>query len=389
MSVSLPRAGRIAILGTSLVQQNHVGDATSLATSARGWMSWAEVLSHGRLVCPVHHDPSVVPGWEPSNREGVSRFFSGLNFGVSGQKAIEIERRLPRLLASDFDLIIVDAGTNDMMVETRQTIAQTRARIASALLEAGKTVILLPILARGVQKWPAGGAERAKAHWINRHGIDFAANHANCHVFDWNAAWVDTESDFGEPHPGYSNDGTHFSVLGGFAVGGLLARYLENIVPYAPARTLSRDDRFDPANNPLGNLASRLSARTVTERGKASHRLGGEMAHPGVGAWVEAICDVEVPAHEGVLGISLRLKDVADDGQEALALAPLYADDGSLSPFPGTSWRGALRTPPLKLKPGTKAPELYLDVILRADAMPIEIDIARIDVRPVPSPVRA
>ena len=389
MYVSLPRAGRIAILGTSLVQQNHLGDATSLATSARGWMSWAEVLSHGRLSCPVHPDPGVVPGWEPSNREGVSRFFSGLNFGVSGQKAIEIERRVPRLLESDFDLIIVDAGTNDMMVETRQTIAETRARIASALLEAGKTVILLPILARGVQKWPAGGAKRAKAHWINRHSIDFAASHANCHIFDWNAAWVDTDSDFGEPHAGYSNDGTHFSVLGGFAVGGFLAGYLENIVPHAPDRVLSKDDRFDPVNNPLGNLTSKSSARPMTEKGVASHRLGGEIVHPGIGAWVEAICDVEVPAHDGVSGISLRLKDASDDGQEAIALAPFYADDGSLFPFPNTSWRGALRTPPLKLKPGAKAPELYLDVILRAGAMPIEIGIARIDVRPVPSPVRA
>ena len=161
MSVSLPRASRIAVLGTSLVQQNHIGDAGSLATTARGWMSWAEVLSHGRLICPVHHDPSDPSGWEPSNRPGVSRFFSGLNFGVSGQKAVEIERRLPRLLQSDFDLILVDAGTNDMMVESRQTIADTRARIASTLLDAGKTVILLHILARGVGKWLAGGAERA------------------------------------------------------------------------------------------------------------------------------------------------------------------------------------------------------------------------------------
>lgn len=389
MSVSLPRAGRIAILGTSLVQQNHLGDATSLATSARGWMSWAEVLSRGRLVCPVHPDPGVVPGWEPSNRDGVSRFFSGLNFGVSGQKAIEIERRLPRLLESDFDLIVVDAGTNDMMVETRQTIAETRARIASALLDAGKTVILLPILARGVQKWRAGGAARAKAHWINRQSIAFAANHANCHVFDWNAAWVDPENEFGEPYAGYSNDGTHFSVLGGFAVGSLLARYLQNIVPCAADRVLARDDRFDPVNNPLGNLASELFARAMTESGAASHPLGGEMIHPGTGAWVEATCDVDVPAHEGVLGISLRLKDVADDGQETAALAPFRGDDGLLFPFPSTAWRGTLRTPPLKLRPGERAPELYLDVILRQGAAPIEIDITRIDVRPVPSPVRA
>ncbi|WP_087002314.1 hypothetical protein [Rhizobium sullae] len=187
MSVSLRRAGRIAILGTSLVQQNHIGDDTSRATSARGWMSWAEVSSNGRLSCPIHHDPDIVSGWEPSNRDGVSRFFSGRNFGGSGQKAIEIEPRLPRPFASDFDLIVVDADTS----------------------------------------------------------------------------------------------------------------------------------------------------------------------------------------------------------QEAITLAPFCADDGSFFPFQSTSWRGAIGTPPLKLEAGAKAPELHLDVILRADARPLEIKISRIDIRPVASPVRA
>ncbi|NTD88010.1 SGNH/GDSL hydrolase family protein [Agrobacterium tumefaciens] len=388
MSVSLPRASRIAVLGTSLVQQNHIGDASSLATSARGWMSWAEVLSHGRLCCPVHHDPSAPTGWEPSNRPGVSRFFSGLNFGVSGQKAIEIERRLPRLLQSDFDLVIVDAGTNDMMVETGQTIADTRARIVSALLDAGKTVILLPILARGTGKWPAGGAERAKAHWINRQSIEFAADHANCHVFDWNSAWVDPESEFGEPHPGYSDDGTHFAVTGAFAVGKLLTTYLEAIVPRAPARILATDDRFDPVDNPAGNLASDFSALTVKETGEQSHRLGGRLVHPGTGLWVEAICDVDVPAHCDVLGISLRLKDASAEGQEAVALAPFCAEDGTFFPFPATQWTGALRTPPLKLRPGEAPPEVFLDVILRPGSQPIEIDVNRIEVRSVSSPVR-
>lgn len=351
-------------------------------------MSWAEVLSHGRLCCPVHHDASVPPGWEPSNRPGVSRFFSGLNFGVSGQKAIEIERRLPRLLQSDFDLIIVDAGTNDMMVETRQTIADTRARIVSALVDAGKTVILLPILARGIEKWPDGGAERAKAHWINRQSLEFAAGHANCNIFDWNSAWVDPESEFGEPYPGYSDDGTHFAVTGAFAVGKLLAAYLETIVPRAAPRVLAKDDRFDPVNNSAGNLASDFSALTITETGEQSHRLGGRLVHPGTGVWVEAICDVEVPAHEDVLGISLRLADMAAEGQEAVALAPFRSEDGTLFPFPATQWTGALRTPPLKLRPGVAPPELSLDVMLRPGSRPIEIVVSRIEARPVSSPVR-
>lgn len=362
MSVSPPKASRIAILGTSLVQQNNFGKETSLATSACGWMSWAEVQSHGRLSCPAHHDPSAPVGWEPSNRPGVSRFFSSLNFGVSGQNAIEIIRRLPRLLQSDFDLIVIDAG---------------------------KTVIPLPILARGIEKWPAGGAQWAKAHWINRQSIEFADRHANRHLFDWNSAWVDPKSELGEPYAGYFNDGRHFSVMAGFAVGKALANYLETIVPRAPTRISTRDDRFDPVNNPQGNLASDLGAETTTEKEQQSHSLGGKLVHPATGAWPEAICDIDVPAHDDLLGISLRLKDVAAEGKEAVALAPFRAEDGSVFVFPQTQLKGALRTPPLKLRPGGRDPKLYLDVILRPGSKPLGIDVSRIDIRTVSSPVRA
>ncbi|MGG2474200.1 SGNH/GDSL hydrolase family protein, partial [Rhizobium sp. BR5] len=86
--------------------------------------------------------------------------------------------------------------------------------------------------------------------------------------------------------------------------------------------------------------------------------------------------------------LSLRLKDVAADGQEAVALAPFRSEDGTFFPFPATGWRGALRTPPLKLRPGEAPPELFLDVILPPGSRSIEVDVSRIEVRPVSSPVR-
>lgn len=388
MAVSIPRASRIAILGTSLVQQNHIGDHNSLATSARGWMSWAEVLSHGRLHCPVYPDPSVISGWEPSNKPGVSRFFSGLNFGVSGQKAIEIERRIPRLLQSDFDLIIVDAGTNDIMVETKETIAATRARIVTALLNAGKTVILLPILARGTVKWPAGGAERAKAHWINRQSVEFANNHSNCHLFDWNSAWINADSNAGEPYSGFSDDGTHFAIEGAFAVGQSLVSYLESIIPHTPARLLSKDDCYDPKHNPTGNLATDLSALTITSLCETSHPIGGELINPGLGTWIEAICDVDVPSHENITNISLRLIDHCSDAHQTIALAPFHSNDGTAFPFPSSAWSGTLRTPPLKLLTDKSPPQLFLDVKLHSNGSPLEIKVSRIEVRAIPSPIR-
>lgn len=389
MAISLPRAGRVAILGTSLVQQNHTGSDGHIATSARGWMSWAEVLSHGRINCPIHYDPAVVPGWEPSNRPGISRYFIGLNFGVSGQKAMEIERRVERLLADDFDLIVLDAGTNDMMVETKETIAEIRARIATKLLAAGKTVILLPILSRGTQKWSAGGPERAKAHWINQMSLAFADVHPNCHVFDWNAAWVDPASTHGQPHDGYSNDGTHFSVTGGFAVGKALADYLGHLLPKAAPRIVSPDDRFDPVHNPLGNLASQCATKFTAAPGTTSTLLAEAAPHPGPGTWLTALCDIAVPADAGLLGLSLRLTDTGEAGLQSIALAPFQGDDGHYFPFPAEAWSGALRTPPLKLKPGTIAPTLTLDVVLRDGAQPLPLTVENLELRPSPSPVRS
>lgn len=385
MSIAWPRAGRIAVLGTSLVQQNHIGGDAFVATAARGWMSWADVLSYGRLACPVHHDPRVVPGWEPSNRTGASRFFNGLNFGVGGQKAVEIERRLGRVLEGDFDLVIVDAGTNDMMVETKEAIAGLRARIAKRLLDAGKIVILLPILARGSQKWSAGGPERAKAHWINRMSQDFAERHANCHVFDWNAPWVDPASDIGGPRDGYSNDGTHFSVTGAFAVGKALAAYLQHLLPHAPDRLVARDDRYDGINNPLGNLVA-PARQAMTADGNASLSLADDVTEVPVGTWLQAVCDIAVPATTGLCGLTMRLVDNNSDGFTTLALAPFRDENGHHYPYPHEAWSGTLRTPPLRIRPGGNPPSLWLDLI---SPVPVSIEVSKLELRPMLSPVHS
>jgi hypothetical protein len=275
-----------------------------------------------------------------------------------------------------------------MMVETKETIAEIRARIATTLLAAGKTVILLPILARGTQKWVSGGAERAKAHWINQMSLDFAARHANCHVFDWNAPWVDTTDPDGAPQAGFSNDGTHFSVIGGFAVGKALAAYLAPLVPHAAPRLVAPDDRFDAVDNPLGNL-TRAQGQSISATASSNHVLANDIVYPGAGAWVTASCSIAVPAHTGILGVSLVLTDPAEGGLRSISLAPFKSDDGQLWSYPAEAWSGLLRTPPMRLRPGTAPPTLALEVILAAEADPLHLDIGGIDIRSVPSPMRS
>ncbi|MCM2477743.1 SGNH/GDSL hydrolase family protein [Rhizobium sp. CG5] len=411
--------GRVAILGTSLVQQNHFADHRQIWSWARGWSTWAEVLSGGRLDIAVFHDPSVQPGWEPSGRAGVTRGFGGLNCGVSGQKAHDIERRLDQVLALDFDLILVDAGTNDMMFETKEAIAATRQRIVDCLLEAGKTVILLPILARGTEKWAAGGAERAKANWINRKTIELARCRRGCHVFDWNAHWVDPLSEFGTPKKNFSDDGTHFSIAGGYAVGKALARYLAQFLSPVVPRIVSRDDRFEALLNPLGNLMENpeclvtenlqdfLAAENRTEKlccsvrypsmeesralelsleeGSAVFHCTDRHFHHNLpaGSWVQAACCVNVGPHQGWREISLTLREDADDALTSVALAPFVLGDGTFAQYPAEGWSGLLKTPPIKLR--TSGGLLHMDLKLQVEkgSDPATIRICDLDLRQI------
>ncbi|WP_082074616.1 SGNH/GDSL hydrolase family protein [Martelella endophytica] len=412
----LPRSGRVALIGTSLVQQNHWADARNIQTSARGWMSWAEVLSGGRFRTPVFHDPRVIPGWEPSGQPGRTRGFSGFNFGVSGQKAIEIERRLDRVLAADFDIIIVDAGTNDMMVETKETILAIRERICRRLLDAGKTVLLLPVLARGTEKWVAGSAPRAKAHWINRMGLAFADAHVNCHVLDWNEAWVDPMSPDGSPRDGYSNDGTHFSILGGYHVGKWLAGRLQQILPPLPVSLHSRDDRYDPVDNPLGclfpnpfldgegssgkcvSLEGSIMPAGLCRRNDGSgnwQRLAVGVGEGRVvfdtpqslsaGTWVEAACQVEVSASSCWRQISLELVDPSETGLTATAMAPPAESFPFL--YPTETWTGVLRTPPIRMAASGDRVRLTLRTRLADGQGDAALKVSAVELRPVLSPL--
>lgn len=423
MTVIFPIHGsRVALLGTSLVQQNHFAGERLIQSSARGWATWAQVLTHGQLDITVFYDPLVHPGWEPSGRAGVTRGFTGLNAGVSGQKARDIANRISDVLALDFDLIIVDAGTNDMMVETKEVIQGLRERIAARLLEAGKVVILLPILARGIEKWTADGPERAKAHWINTKSRTFAARHPRCHVFDWNAQWVDRHSAAGVPYAGFSDDGTHFSVPGAYAVGKELAKYLKGFLAPATPFPCAGDDRFDAIHNPLGNLVcdptgSRpviLADGSVAGDGQgATRRICGCADRPGwkevrfdsgaciiklldddftnplpAGAWIQASCAVEVDACDGWRDISLLLQDQAPDGLTTQALAPFTFCDGSSAPFPQEAWSGILTTPPIKIKVPAHSLSLSLSLSKAASTDTGTIRFSWPDLRQAASPLR-
>lgn len=248
---------RVAVIGTSLVSQAYASTPDlNIKNINRGWLNWAEVLSHGRIYSPVYTDNNVYVGWEPSGVPSTTRNYNGLNFGVSGQFFADIEARLSDIIPAidTFDIIFVDVGTNDISPQTKEDIQAARERVCEFFLGYGKTVILLPILAREITSWTSGSSNRKKANWINNKSRDYVRGIQNMYLFDWNKVWVDMTNGDGEPFANYSYDGIHISTAGAFAIGKAVAEFIELLIPEPQVRVFSPDDLYDVTDNPLGNF---------------------------------------------------------------------------------------------------------------------------------------
>lgn len=254
-----PLSNRVAVIGTSLVQQNDVGITSNnrISHSNIGWIHWLRAHSKGLIDYPIWYDEAVIVGWEPSGVPATSRNFNGLNFGVSGQVCSEIIARLPYIesnFINQFSDIIIDAGTNDVPLDTKEAIQTNRETIAQFFLDRGKRVHFLPILSRdtSVSSWGSGTAPRKKAHWINQKTIEFCNKTNNCFFLNWNKPWVDGTDADGNPRTNFSSDGTHFNNTGAEEVGIFMKEHFEKILSPQINNVISNDDVYDATDNPLG-----------------------------------------------------------------------------------------------------------------------------------------
>jgi len=249
---------RMAFLGTSLIQQNHFGATNSVRSMARGWFVQAMAYSKGIFKCPVWQDSTILTGWEPSGVGGTTRYFQGLNFGVSGQTIDQIVARVPYIIANyidKFDIIVIDGGTNDMAgALTKEYIQSQREWLVDQFLAYGKRVVLLPILSRSTSVWASGGVARKQANWINAKSREFAKKRNGVFIYDWNKAWTDFTTADGTPYAARTGDGTHFDVEGGDYVGEDFANWLKNVFPAAPINAWSADNIYDATYNERGSI---------------------------------------------------------------------------------------------------------------------------------------
>jgi len=396
---------RLGVIGTSLVQQNDAATSAKIGHWNRGWLSWARYFSKGRFWCEIWHDPNVYVGWEPSQVQGATRNFVGLNAGVSGQTSALIEARKEFLVDSvKCDIIIVDSGTNDMSPLTKESIQEYRESLANYYTSRGVVVIFLPILSRGTNSWTSNSAERDKAAWINQRTRAFCNATKNCHLFDWNGTWVDFSASDGTPRTGFSNDGIHFAPPGGVAVGEALATFLSKLLPDPCPRVWSPDDNYNATNNPLGNLLTNpfctgtsgavgtqttgsvatgmrvevsTGAATIacTKEARADGRGEYQVltCTPGAtdtlayfrtssadtphsfpaGTWVQASVEVDIGSFNGWQGVSLYLKDNGTNGLIAYDHEPFDDGAGYIKLPTRSLGDGMLLTPPIQIVNGS------------------------------------
>lgn len=246
-----------AIMGTSLVQHcENTNSSGKLGASSRSWFDWAAAYSGGALDMLTTFDNREFTGWEPSGSG--SRYFNGLNFGVSGQGIKDIWARARQALSfrEHYQCIIIDAGTNDMGTLSTSEILFLKATLSEYFAAYGIKVVMLTVLARGVGSWAAGGDERKKMNHINSE-LRESANlfSENVILHDWNEEWVDKGSQYGEPVAGYDADDIHFAPAGALPVGkGLWDRTLSKFVAKGSQPILSADDLYDATLNPKGSF---------------------------------------------------------------------------------------------------------------------------------------
>lgn len=433
---------RVATIGTSLVQQSNATSSLQTSSVSRGWMPWAQFYSAGAIYHPVWYDATVIEGWEPSGVPDSTRGFQGLNFGVSGQTSTEIVARLPYIetnYRNKFDILFIDAGTNDGGTLTSAVIHANRVTIVEWALALGKIAVLLPILARATSSWASGSVSRKVANEVNSLSRTYILSKRDTILFDWNAAWIDGSTADGTPYTVNTVDGIHFDTYGGDDVGYLMWQLMSNFIPAGNPRVWSKDDVYDATYVPHGNILpncfmsgtagingtgssgsvadsmrserSTGSACTVVcsketrPQGRGEYQVltfdvvgtteelfyfrtsTADTTHTVAGQWVIASCEVETNASDALVGVSMYLVDQnGTSGKSTYGMK--YFDNGTNN----SKWKpkersGVLISQPILLAGDSTTMRWRVEIRVRG-AVTINpvIKIGGVELRPIADP---
>lgn len=200
-----PRNNAVAVLGDSIAYGNGFSSSpTNIKTYAKGYVNWARFLSRQRF-----------------------SFDNSDNFGIPGDNSSDVLRRTPgALISTSASTIIIDCMTNDE--PNGVSFAQSKINyqsIINLVIGAGRIAILIvprprDITASGLTMTAAQYRQHlARCDWVR--GLSDPAR--GIHVVDMWRYQADPASSNGAMRSGYSYDGLHPGVTGGYWGGLALA----------------------------------------------------------------------------------------------------------------------------------------------------------------------
>lgn len=235
------RRNVLAVDGDSIPASSYKATGTIGDFSAKGYVTWFQYYTGQAF----YHTES-------------------LNFAVSGSSTADMVTRMPAVIASGADNVLLNGGTNDIKSPSRTVAAITSD--LNALYQgygaAGIRVIAVPILPRSFWDALTGDATaialaRAKLNAVNNYIRTYNLSNPTYKIIvaDATKYLTDFSTANGDPITGYTEEGLHPGPVGGRAVGFAIA---ESMQPYLPApmylQNSTPSDIYDATTNTLGNL---------------------------------------------------------------------------------------------------------------------------------------
>ena len=298
---------RVAALGDSQTAGNHsITPGSVYQTSSNGYLVMLSAILGNRLK------------WSQND-----------NYGVPGDRFVQMEPRVPALIASDVGTCFFHGGTNDALyiaryasTTTAQILSEMALSVASmlrsldAIRKAGILVFLIPPQQRTTAAWTSVFGLTTEQVPIARR-ITVAIRDAMIRearlrrdvvLADPTTSFVDVT---GGPRTSYTYDGTHYSGLGALAMAQAMAPIVATYIPpvYVPTVDLADvADAIFPRGNLLSNglmAGSGVAVSTAPLTGNTVNSWGAQQSGAGTPSSGTAVLSV-VTRPDG-LGQGVRL----------------------------------------------------------------------------------
>lgn len=332
---------KLAICGASRFKQMAVGVSNQLRSLPTGNTSWAQMLDR-------RFD---IEYWYDGTANQNSFNMNGGIFAADGDSWNQMWNRLPKIVASDFKLVILEMPSGGIQFEDYDIYAVQSGPLLTVngyvnnmklmvnyLINHGVGVIVSSLWERNIAvggPWASGQAPRllipsidaTMKAWCDANGIPF---------LDIRPVMIDPGSSDNNPYTALARDGTHYSTLGGYATGKLFRDFIDD---YFDPKPVSVVETGNKTTNPTmsgsggsgltGTLATGL---TGTRLQASTATVTARIVTDGNGVrWQELEIDTSTMAAGTVEGVQLAIAlnaTVSGEWYQARCLCQVDAWDG-------------------------------------------------------------